>query len=253
MLLGAVVSVSACAPIDGAKAWLADEPYEPDPQDPWETSNRLVYQFNDTLDKALVKPVAKGYDYAVPIPVKDCVRNFFSNLKEPGRFMAHVIRWNRPALIDTTVRFVSNTVLGAGGCFDAAAAMHVPVRETDLGLALQAYDGVEPAPYLVLPLYGPSTVLTGLTTAVEITYFDPLEKSSDKPDPTFLHFPRRQPFDSASEGRQRTITVIGGIARRADFLGVDEIVDEQLDPYAFVRDSYLQRRALQAKALPLVP
>lgn len=259
LLVAAVVGLLAsCAPIDAVGAWLKDEPYETDPADPFESTNRIVYRFNDILDKAFFKPVAEVYDDLTPAPAKSCVANFFSNLKEPVRFVAHSIRREGKNMIDTTMRFVVNTILGIGGCFDVAKSMNVPVIEIDIGLALLSLDSVEQSPFIMLPIFGPSTLISAGGDLVASFYLDPLKNPKD-PDPrpapenrNFFesHFGGPNPYATASTVRRRNYAILHGISVRADLLDEGEILDAAaLDPYLFLRDAYLQSRKNRAEEL----
>ena len=205
-------------------AGCASVPGKGDPRDPFEGYNRAVYKFNDGLDRAILKPVAQGYDFVVPGPVKTGIRNFFSNLGEPVIIVNDVLQGKgRQAGSDTT-RFLVNTTIGLGGVLDMATRVGLPKNNEDFGQTLGKW-GVNSGPYLVLPLLGPSTVRDALGRPVDaqLQYTTLVD-----------HVPTRN-----------TGYVIEVIDTRTSLLGASNILGEaSLDPYTFVRDAYLRRRQL---------
>lgn len=196
----------------------------PTPDDPWESTNRSVYAFNQTVDRTLLRPVAHTYDQITPKPAKRGISNFFDNLASPwvtgqlllqGRFVDGSEQFGR---------FLINTVYGVGGLFDVADHNNLPNHETDLGATFATW-GWEDSRFVMLPLLGPATVRDGLGRATEMAV---------------------DPADQAL--RHRTgpgITALDLIQTRAGFLGFDESLGDAYDEYAFVRDGWLQRRNFQ--------
>ena len=188
--------------------------------DPWESFNRKVFVFNDTVDHYFMKPVAKGYEYVTPQFVENGVHHMFSNLGEVGNFLNSLLQAKFKNTAVTGGRFLVNSTIGLLGFFDVASKMGMQPHEEDFGQTL-GYWGVRPGPYLVVPFLGPKTVRDGFGTIAD-TYSDPLPY-------TIQHVPTRN-------------EVIAGrfVDTRAQLLQADELVSG--DRYTFIRDAYLQRR-----------
>jgi phospholipid-binding lipoprotein MlaA len=154
-LVIAALALSGCTtrPETGAPATLAD---------PFETVNRGIFQFNDDLDRAVIRPVAVAYRDAVPLPVRQGAGNALRNLTEPWSFGNRVLQGDAPNAYRTFWRFVFNSTVGLGGLIDVAAREDTALayNPADLGQTLGIW-GVPPGPYLVLPILGPSTVRDG--------------------------------------------------------------------------------------------
>jgi len=123
--------------------------------DPLAPVNRVVFRFNDALDRYLLEPVARGYDKVVPDRVEGWISNFFNNLFFPVTFTNCVLQAKPQAATQSLARFIINTTAGIGGFGDPASMLDVPAPNEDFGQTL-GYWGVGPGPYLVLPLFGPS-------------------------------------------------------------------------------------------------
>lgn len=137
------------------------------PRDPLEPYNRTVTDFNDGVDRAVLKPVATAYREVMPSPVRTGVSNFFANLGDIWSFVNNVLQFRGSEAMDSLVRFNVNTVFGLGGVLDIASEMGIPRRKTDFGLTLGRW-GVPTGPYLVLPLLGPSTVRDTVALPVDV-------------------------------------------------------------------------------------
>jgi len=211
-LAAALLLATGCATVPG----------EPDPRDPLEGMNRSVYKFNDTVDRAVFRPVAQGYQAVVPSPVRSCVSNFFGNLGDVWSAINFFLQGEVPDGINGIGRVLMNTTVGGLGCFDAAETVGVPRQSNDFGITLGRW-GVGSGPYLVLPFFGPSTVRDGAAKLVDV-YGDPI--------------------DHVDNVRVRnSLWATDLIDTRAQLLDVGDMVDDlALDPYSFVRDAYLQRR-----------
>ncbi|WP_110668550.1 VacJ family lipoprotein [Salinicola halophilus] len=192
------------------------------PQDPWEGFNRGVYQFNDTLDRYALKPVAQGYDAVTPEPVQDGVGNFFSNLGEIRTAFNSVLQWEWANAGVSSGRFLINSTLGVAGLLDPASRMGLEENHEDFGQTLGVW-GIDSGPYLVLPILGPSTVRDASGLPVDaytypVTY---VEDDAWRFGLTFLRF----------------------VDLRADLLDQENLI--QGDRYSFIRDAYLQRRQFE--------
>ena len=193
-----------------------------DSRDPLEPFNRSVYQFNDTVDRAVLKPVATVYRDAVPSLVRRGVNNFFGNLEDAWSFVNNTLQLKGQAAGDSLVRFGVNTFLGLGGVLDIASEMAIEKHTKDFGHTL-GYWGVKPGPYLMLPLLGPSTLRDAVGRTVD-SQGDIVAGLQDIPT-------------------RNTLTVVRAVDTRANLLKATAMLDElALDKYTFTRDAYLQRR-----------
>lgn len=189
-------------------------------QDPWEGFNRKVFVFNDTLDTYALKPVAKGYRAVTPDPVEDGISRMFSNLGEIVNVLNDVLQGKFGQAGNDTGRFLVNTTIGLVGFFDVADDLGLPKNDgEDFGQTLGVW-GVGEGPFLMLPLFGPSTLRDGPARIV-----DQLVNPISEVD----HVPTRN-----------TIYGVDIISTRADLLKAEELIKG--DKYSFIRDVYLQRR-----------
>ncbi|MDR3398678.1 MAG: VacJ family lipoprotein [Pandoraea sp.] len=194
----------------------------PNPADPIEGFNRSMYTFNDTLDKAVLVPVAKGYRFAVPEPARDMVTNFFSNVGDVYNFANNLLQLQITAAAQDLMRLTINTFFGVGGLFDFATPAGLPKHSQDFGVTLGKW-GLPDGPYLVLPLLGPSTVRDTVGMAGNM-FIDPT--SYIKPD--WVSY---------------TIYGVRLVNTRANLLDASNLLEAAaLDPYSFTRDAYLARR-----------
>jgi phospholipid-binding lipoprotein MlaA len=151
----------------------AAQPVEPDDApslqtyDPWGRLNRFTYRFNTRFDEAIFLPVANGYRRLVPSPLRAGVHNFFANLTEVDSVINYTLQGRLHRSVRSLGRFVINTTLGIGGLIDVANKLvHLPYEPTGFGTTLAKY-GMHPGPYLVIPLYGPSTFREGVGLGVD--------------------------------------------------------------------------------------
>jgi len=224
MLVLVTCSLAACASTasrqtEGAGSGVAKE------VDPWEGFNRAVFRFNMTLDRWILKPVAKGYDAVLPDPVQKGVGNFFDNIGEVGNIANDVFQWKWKQAGNDTGRLLTNSTLGLFGIFDVASKFGLDENDgEDVGQTFEKW-GVKSGPYLVLPIFGPSTVREAISMPVDyvldpVTYVDPVE---------------------AKYGLSATRIV----DERADLLDIEDLASGDL--YLFVREAYLQRRSYLEK------
>ena len=159
------------APFAAASARAAPAPAPPapfDPWDPWEPMNRYTYRFNAELDRWVLLPVARAYVFAIPRPVRSGVSGFFDNIDEVPTFANTVLQGDVDAAAVTLTRFVVNSTLGLLGIFDVASRLDLPAQSEDFGQTLGVW-GLPPGPYLVLPLFGPSSLRDGIGLAADRT------------------------------------------------------------------------------------
>jgi phospholipid-binding lipoprotein MlaA len=194
----------------------------PSKEDPWEGFNRTVYTFNDKVDTYALKPVAQGYVKVTPQPVRDSVTNFFANIGDVYNAANNFLQLKITDGVEDIMRIVINTVFGLGGLFDVATLAKLPKHNQDFGLTLGHY-GVPPGPYLVLPLFGPSTVRDGVGLVPNyfinpLTYVDPAALSWG-------------------------LYGLNVVSTRANLLGASDLLEgAAIDKYSFIRNAYLQRR-----------
>jgi phospholipid-binding lipoprotein MlaA len=129
--------------------------------DPWARLNRFTYRFNARFDEALFLPVANGYRRFLPSPLRTGVKNFFANLREVDSIVNYALQGRLGGSVRSLGRFVINSTVGIGGLFDVAGKVHLPAAPTGLSMTLARW-GMHPGPYLVIPLYGPSTMREGI-------------------------------------------------------------------------------------------
>ena len=194
--------------------------YRADPFEPW---NRAVFSFNESVDEALLKPVARGYRQVVPPLVRQGVRNVIGNVEDAWSAANHLLQGKPEESVQMMVRVVANTTIGLGGLFDVAADMGLERRSEDFGQTLGRW-GVPAGPYLMLPLMGPRTVRDALAIPVD----------------------RRASIAQALEDDQRrawAVTAIEVVQARSELLAAGDLLGQvALDRYTFVRDAYLARR-----------
>jgi len=157
---GAVVLLASCATQDVSGA-----------NDPYEATNRKIFNFNQQLDKAVMKPVAQAYVDVVPEPARDGVHNFLVNLNLPVTFANDILQGEIERTGETVARFTVNTTIGIGGLLDVATRIGVPFHTEDFGQTLAVW-GVGEGPYLVLPLLGPKPPRDAVGYAVDSIAFD---------------------------------------------------------------------------------
>jgi len=147
-----------------------DQPFA-EVADPWEGFNRRMYQFNFYLDKYLFLPVVHGYEFVTPVFLQDRISNFYNNLAEVRNFTNSIFQLKGTESAKTLGRFVTNSTLGLGGLFDPATKFGLEQQYEDFGKTLGHW-GVDSGPYLVLPVFGPSSVRDtgGLAVDSGITY-----------------------------------------------------------------------------------
>ena len=196
--------------------------HERDRRDPAEGFNRAMFTFNDKLDKAVLKPVAKGYVRVVPKPGRQAVGNFFSNIDDVFISVNNLLQGKPVNAASDMGRFVVNSTLGLLGTIDVASKMGLEKHDEDFGQTLGRW-GVHDGPYLVLPLFGPSTLRDTFGRAADGSV-DPVNQLDDV--------------------RWRNgLMALRLIDTRANLFGAEQVLDEvAADRYEFVRDAYLQRR-----------
>jgi phospholipid-binding lipoprotein MlaA len=196
--------------------------HKPPPQDPWESWNRGVYRVNDKVDRAVIKPIAHTYVRAVPAPARTGVSNFFANLRTTTVLVNDALQGKFGAAANDLARIVVNTTVGVGGLLDPASQMGLDKNDEDFGQTLGHW-GLRPGPFVEIPVLGPSDLRDGSGRVVDIFT-----------SPT--HYISNNWVSYGLDG-------VGALNTRAGLLSLDETLQKVFDPYAFIRDAYLQRRA----------
>ena len=193
-----------------------------DSRDPFEGFNRSMYGFNQTVDEAVLKPVAKAYKQGLPEIVQTGVRNFFSNLADVFISVNNLLQGKVIEAANDGMRFAVNTTIGGFGVLDWASEMGLEKHNEDFGQTFGRW-GVSDGPYLVWPLLGSSTARDSVGGVIDV-----------RVDPVSNHKPI---------GIRNAMYLTRGVGRRADLLDASRILEEAaLDKYVFERDAYLQRR-----------
>jgi phospholipid-binding lipoprotein MlaA len=199
--------------------------------DPFEGFNRAVFAFNDVADQAILRPVAKGYRFAVPQPARNGLRNFLRNLKSPVHLVNEVLQGDMDGAGNVLTRATVNTFVGVGGLFDVAGAEGYPYQPEDFGQTLATW-GVGHGSYMMMPILGPSSVRDGSGIVVDM-FFDPLN----------WYFYNVRP---ENEGWKVARFVAEGVVKREELLdALDDLRRNSFDYYTAVRSAYVQRRAAE--------
>jgi len=199
----------------------------PRTDDPLQKVNRKVYAFNDTLDKAVLRPAAVGYRKVTNPPVRRSVNNFFTNIELPITIANNLLQARPSEALGNTGRFLINLTVGVGGIFDPATRLGLPLETTDFGITLARW-GVPEGDFLMLPLLGPSTVRDVWHYPVDGYFFDPLSIVA-----------RNHYFNY---GQYYLPQVLYVVSMRSQLIDAEGFLQSAYDPYAFLRDAYRQRR-----------
>ena len=189
--------------------------------DPWEPMNRSLYRFNDAVDKATLKPVARGYRAVTPSPVRRGIGNFFDNLATPVSIVNNFLQGKPARGFSETARFVVNSTVGIGGLLDVASASGVERYSEDFGQTAAVW-GIPEGPFVMLPLLGPSSVRDALTTPLD-----------------FIANPIYH-YDNSSV--KDPLQVLRIVNLRYQLLPVEKLLEGSNDPYVTLRESYRQNR-----------
>jgi phospholipid-binding lipoprotein MlaA len=196
-------------------------PKNPDPRDPLERLNRGTFAFNQSLDKAVIRPVVRGYRKVTPKIVRTGISNFFDNAEYPVVIVNNLLQGKVGSAASDTGRFLLNSTLGIGGLLDPASDAGLERNNEDFGQTLGRW-GMPSGPYVMMPFLGPYTLRDGLSGLAD----------------DFVE-PRHYLEDDST----RWLLWAGGqLDRRSGLSEAEAILDRSGDPYAFVRSAYLQRR-----------
>ena len=194
---------------------------KPAPGDPFERMNRSIWTFDNALDHAVLRPVARGYVRYTPQPVRHSINSFMTNLTYSDTVINDFLQAQFDDGANDVARLVVNTVLGLGGLFDPASHMDLDRHDRDFGQTLGVW-GLHRGPFLMLPFLGPSDMRDAFSLAAD-HYMEPYPYISDI-------------YASWSA------YVVSKIDERSQLLNQDQLIDSAFDSYAFVRNAYLQER-----------
>ena len=187
--------------------------------DPFEETNRSIYEFNESLDSNVLEPVSRAYKNNMPEAAQKGIGNFLDNLGDVSTLANQILQFKPIESAETLARILVNTTIGLGGLFDVASDMGLVTEDEDFGQTMAVW-GVEQGPYVVLPLLGPSTVRDGIGTYVDLT----------------------SPANMVGEIDEVGVSIINVVDKRVDLLPITDILDQSDDPYITMRSSYLQKR-----------
>lgn len=196
-----------------------------DPRDPMEPWNRSVFKLNDSIDRAVIKPVATTYARITPSWMRTGINNFFTNIDDVWSLVNNALQLRGQDTADSFGRVIVNTTMGLGGLLDVAGEMGMERHSANFGLTLGRW-GVGPGPFVVLPFWGSSTLRDTLAMPLDI---------------------KGNLVNSVQDVPTRdALTILNAIDTRATYLKAGEVVDgAALDKYSFTRDAFLQRRRNQ--------
>jgi phospholipid-binding lipoprotein MlaA len=221
-----VAPITRILDVPDPAARAADEAYDAPTAgqraDPWEPFNRLMFRFNTDLDQGLVLPWTDAYVTLVPQLVRTGVGNFFANAQDIWSAANNLMQGKLEQSGAMTLRFAVNSVIGVFGVFDVATAVGLERTPEDFGQTLGVW-GFPAGPYLVLPVFGPSTVRDAVGLPLDLA---------------------ASPYYALNDSAFRPVTtVLGVLNTRSQLLSATEALDAMaVDRYSFVRDVFLRRR-----------
>ncbi|MGO3858156.1 VacJ family lipoprotein [Neisseriaceae bacterium CLB008] len=197
---------------------------ETNPNDPYESYNRVMFSINTSIDKAVLTPVAKGYRAVTPSPVRKGVNNFFNNLRDLYSFGSNLLRLDIEKAGTDIVRFGINTTFGLGGLLDIATEAQIPSHKSTLGDTFASW-GWKNSNYFVYPLIGPSTVRDSIGSTVFLVA------------PADGYILRDNTLGNSTR-------VVGAVGDREALLDLTDSAEEAaVDHYAYIRDAYMAYRS----------
>ena len=193
-----------------------------DINDPFEDLNRLSFEFNESLDANFLKPIAETYSKS-PRLLKKGVTNFFDNLEEVDTTVNQLLQGKIGYAVNDLTRFVLNSTIGLGGFIDVGSKFGLERHDEDFGQTLGAW-GVSSGPFLMIPIYGPSTPrgLAGRSVSSVLSGTFAIEETDVRIG----------------------ITALDALETRARYLEVETLIIG--DRYTFIRDSYMQYQEFES-------
>lgn len=221
-LTAATIAMASCSTRNAEPVMAGDVEIN----DPFENANRAVFSFNSAVDRAVIHPIAKGYNAALPKPVRTGVDNVLRNLKSPVTFANQTLQGDAEGAGNVLVRAVVNTLIGFGGIFDVAGSEGIKYEQEDFGQTLATW-GVGHGPYLVVPIIGPSSLRDYVGYAVD-SFADPLRWYLFNVDHEEIYY--------GKVGMEY-------LTLRASLVDVlEDLEKSSIDYYAATRSAYYQRR-----------
>jgi phospholipid-binding lipoprotein MlaA len=218
LLLFAAAILVGCASIPAG--------VQPSPQDPWESFNRSVFEFNEGLDAYLLKLVVAGYRFRLPEFVREGIYNFFSNYNDIYTALFNLLQGKPGFAFNDFMRVAVNTTMGLGGLIDLATPGGLEKHKEDWGQTLGVWS-VPSGPYVVLPFFGPSNVRDTFGTAADL-----------ESDYLFRLLP--------NVALRNSITGLRVVNARNTYYEAGDLLDgAAIDKYSFMRDAYIQQREYQ--------
>lgn len=197
----------------------------PDERDPLEPLNRTIFEINEALDRTVIKPAAQAYVAVVPRPARTGVSNFFGNLSDVWNAVNNLLQGKVGQAFSDVGRITLNTTVGLLGVVDVASRVGLERSDEDLGQTF-GWWGIGTGPYLVLPLFGPSSFRDGTGTLTQLA-LDPITRGLRD-----------------EQAVRNSLLALRFVNSRAELLPAERLLDEvaAFDRYAFLRDAFFQRR-----------
>lgn len=190
--------------------------------DPFEDTNRAIYEFNETIDNNLLEPVSRTYKDSIPDFIQDRVSNFFGNLRDVSTLANQILQFKVEQSVVTFGRIAVNSTVGLYGLFDIATEIDLTTTNEDFGQTLAVW-GVSEGPYIMLPLMGPSTLRDSAGLYVDLSSEANLINE----------------MEDVGALSANTMNIID---KRVELLPATDLIDQSDDPYITMRSSYLQKR-----------
>lgn len=200
---------------------------QPRTDDPWEKFNRKSYAINKALDKAVIRPMAVGYRKITNDPVRRAITDFFTNLRMPITIGNDLLQGQGKMALQSGGRFLINLTIGLGGFLDPASGIGLPLQQTDFGVTLARW-GIPDGPYLVLPLFGPTSARDFWKIPVDGYFLDPVSI-----------YARRHDLRFQGQMLPQYLYLVNLRSRGID---AESFLKSAYDPYVFVRDAFRQQR-----------
>ena len=207
-----------------------------DSRDPFEGFNRGVFAFNEAVDNALFKPLGKAYKAITPEPLDSGVTNFFSNLEDIAVIANDLLQFKGGQAVSDVARFVFNSTIGLLGFFDVSSHIGLPKHEEDFGQTL-AHWGAGSGPYLMVPLFGPTTLRDATGFVVDKGVLNPI-------------------FYIDSPETRAGLLSLNYVDFKADLASAEKLLEEAaLDKYEFLKNAYFEKREtlINDGAMPALP
>ena len=219
-------SLSRCLPLLAIALLAGCTIAKPRTDDPLQKYNRESYKLTDTVDQAVIRPVAVGYRKVTTAPMRRSFSDFFTNIRMPITVANDLLQARPKQALQSSGRFLVNLTLGIGGFFDPASQLGLPLEDNDFGITLARW-GVPEGDYLFVPLAGPSTVRDIWRLPVDSYFFDPLSIYAS---------------NHSYHGLEYLPQAIYLVTLRSRGIDAEGFLQSAYDPYVFIRDAYRQQR-----------